>query len=444
MSTTLINVGIVLALILIEAIFVASEIALVTLREGQVRAMAERGRRGAAVARLIADPNRFLATVQIGVTSTALLSSAFGAVTLSEEAKRFLVDRGLNERWAAVIGVVGVTFVISIVTLVIGELAPKRLGLQRAERTALGVAPTLDRIASIVRPLIWFLSRATDVIVRLLGGDPSIGKESISDEELRGLVAAHESLSTEERRVIDDVFAASSRSVAEVMVPRTDVEFLESTLTISRAMKLVGESPHSRYPVIGRSQDDVIGFVHIRDLVLGEGQGDRTRRVIDYLREVKALPGSKKVLAALSEMRRDGQHLAIVFDEYGGTDGIVTLEDLIEEVIGDIRDEYDTQSARSHRLAGGAVEIEAGINLDEFCELTGIKLPLGPYETAGGYVMARLGKLPEVGDVVEQDGMRIVVTEIDGRRTSRVRVVPAPDSTAPSVEPSAGAAAHTQ
>jgi putative hemolysin len=228
------------------------------------------------------------------------------------------------------------------------------------------------------------------------------------------------------------------------MVPRRDVEFLESTLTISRAMKLVGDSPHSRYPVIGRSQDDVIGFVHIRDLVLGDGQGDRTRRVSDSLREVKALPGSKKVLAALSEMRRDGQHLAIVFDEYGGTDGIVTLEDLIEEVIGDIRDEYDTQAVRSHRLAGGAVEIEAGINLDEFCELTGIKLPLGPYETAGGYVMARLGKLPEVGDMVQADGMRIVVTEIDGRRTSRIRVVPAPETAEPAAEPSAGAGAHPQ
>jgi putative hemolysin len=436
-STTLLNIGIVLALILVEGIFVAAEISLVTLREGQVSALAERGRRGVAVARLVGDPNRFLATVQIGVTSTALLSSAFGAVTLSEEAKRFLVDHGLGRGWAATIGIVGVTFIISMVTLIVGELAPKRLGLQRAEGTASALGPTLDRLATLARPLIWFLSRATDVMVRLLGGDPNAGREAISDEELRSLVAAHESLSSEERRLIDEVFAASERSVAEVMVPRPEVEFLEAALTISRAMKTVGEFPHSRYPVIGRNRDDVIGFVHIRDLVLGDGQTDRTRRVSDHLREVKALPGSKKVLAALSEMRREGHHLAIVVDEYGGTDGIVTLEDLIEEVIGDIRDEYDVQGDQTRRLASGEVEVDARINLDEFTELTGLRLPSGPYETAGGWVMAQLGRLPVVGDVVDGAGMRIVVTAVDGRRTSRVRVIAVPDPAQPSVTASA-------
>lgn len=428
MSGTLINVAIVLGLIIIEGVFVAAEIALVTLREGQVKALAEKGRRGAAVARLVSDPNRFLATVQIGVTSTALLSSAFGAVTLSEEAKNFLVDQGLGKAWAAAIGVVGVTLIISIVTLIVGELAPKRLALQRSEGTASLLAPALNRLSALFRPVIWFLSKATDLVVRALGGDPNAGRQAISDEELRGLVAAHESLSTEERILIDEVFAASERTVSEVMLPRTEVVFLEGSLTISRAVKTAGDALHSRYPVIGRSQDDVVGFVHIRDLVLGDGHGDRSRRVSDYLREVKALPGSKKVLAALSEMRREGHHLAIVVDEYGGTDGIVTLEDLIEEVIGDIRDEYDEQAVKTRRLAGGEVEIDARANLDEFTELTGIKLPAGPYETAGGFVMARLGRLPAVGDVALCDGFRIVVTDVDGHRTSRIRIVPLPDA----------------
>jgi putative hemolysin len=422
-NATLINMGIVLVLILIEGVFVAAEIALVSLREGQVRAMAEASKRGEIVQALTNDPNRFLAAVQIGVTSTALLSSAFGAVTLSDTAKRFLVRSGWHEGIAAVTGIVGVTLIISFVTLVLGELAPKRLGLQRAESAALFFAGPLSRIAVAFRPVIWLLSKSTDVVVRLLGGDPGASREPITDSELRGLVAAHESLTNDERRLIDEVFSAGQRSVSEVMVPRTEVIFLEASMTASRGAKLAAESPHSRYPVVGRGQDDVQGFVHIRDLVLGNHR-DRGRTVGDLGREVKHLPGSKNVLAALSEMRREGHHMAIVLDEYGGTDGIVTLEDLIEEVIGDIRDEYDAVTAGTRRLVGGAVEIDGRANLDEVADVAGLQLPEGPYETAGGFVMALLGRLPVPGDEVEHEGYQLRVVEVDGRRVARVLVTP--------------------
>jgi putative hemolysin len=413
-----------LLLIIIEALFVAAEIAMVSLREGQVRALGESGRRGgAAVARLASDPNRFLAAVQIGVTSTALLSSAYGAVTLSDEAKTALEHQGMSSGLAGAIGIIGVTLIISFVTLVLGELAPKRLALQRTEAAATLFAPPLNRIASFFRPFIWLLSKATNVVVRILGGDPSAGREAITEEELRGLVASHESLTNDERRLIDEVFAAGERSVSEVMLPRTDVIFLDASLTVSRATKIASESPHSRYPVIGQSQDDVIGFVHIRDLVLSDA-ADRGKTVGHLVRDVKRLPGSKNVLSALSEMRREMSHLAIVVDEYGGTDGIVTLEDLIEEVIGDIRDEYDANSPDSRRLAGGEIEVEGRINLDELDELTGLKVPDGPYETVGGYLMAELGRLPQVGDLVEHEGYRLAITSVDGHRTARVRVTP--------------------
>jgi putative hemolysin len=431
MNGTVLNVCIVLALIVIEGLFVGAEIALVSLREGQAKSMAESGRRGQAVARLMADPNRFLAAVQIGVTSTALLSSAFGAVTLSESAKDALIDNGVGETLAGVLGIVGVTLLISFVTLIIGELAPKRLALQRPEGVAMLFGPILDRMARLFRPLIWLLSRSTDLVVRVLGGDPHANRESISEEELRGLVAAHESLTTDERRLIDDVFAAGERSVSEVMISRTEVVFLESGLTVSRAVKQAGDSPHSRYPVIGQSSDDVLGFVHIRDLIMGapgvEPSTNRSLVVGDLVREVKVLPGSKKVLAALSEMRREGHHMAIVVDEYGGTDGIVTLEDLIEEVIGDIRDEYDSEDSSARRLTGGIVEVDGRCNLDEFAEYAGFELPEGPYETAGGFLMARLGKLPQVGDRVEISAHRVEVLEIEGRRASRLRVEPLPE-----------------
>jgi putative hemolysin len=431
MNSLPLNIAIVLALILIEGVFVAAEIALVSLREGQVRAMAERGRRGQAVARLVRDPNRFLAAVQIGVTSTALLSSAYGAVTLSDSAKDALIKQGWSKGWAAAIGIIGVTLAISFVTLVLGELVPKRLALQRTEAAAQLFAPPLARIATFFRPVIWLLSKSTNGVVRLLGADPGAGREPISDQELRGLVAAHESLTSDERRLIDEVFAASERTVSEVMLPRTDVIFFEATMTVSRAAKLAGESPHSRYPVIGRSQDDILGFVHIRDLVLGgPANGDRgdrpdhSRTVGELLREIKLLPGSKNVLSALSEMRRERHQLAIVLDEYGGTDGIVTLEDLIEEVIGDIRDEYDAATVGARRLIGGAVEVDGTVNLDELAELTDLELPDGPYETVGGFLMAELGRLPLVGDVVPAGGYQLAVIALDGRRAARVLVSP--------------------
>jgi putative hemolysin len=422
----LLNVGIVLLLIIIEGVFVAAEIALVSLRESQVKALAETGRRGAAVAKLVADPNRFLAAVQIGVTSTALLSSAFGAVTLSEDAKKALMRHGWSEGLASVTGIVGVTLIISFVTLVLGELAPKRLALQRAEAAAKTFAPPLSGVASFFRPVIWLLSKCTDGIVRLLGGDPDAGREPISEEELRGLVAAHESLTTDERRLIDDVFSAGERSIDEVMIPRTEVTFLEASQSISKAARVAADSPHSRYPVIGRDQDDVLGFVHIRDLLLPSLRHDRDRTVTSVTRDVKRLPGSKQVLSALSEMRREGHHLAIVVDEYGGTDGIVTLEDLIEEVIGDIRDEYDEDSTEARRLAGGEVEVDGKLNLDEIAEISGVQLPEGPYATIAGYVMAELGRLPKTGDSVEHDGIRVTVVRTEGRRAARVRLTPRP------------------
>ena len=217
------------------------------------------------------------------------------------------------------------------------------------------------------------------MLVRLLGGDPKDSGESISQEELRDLVAAHESLSSDERRLIDEVFRAGEREVREVMTPRTEVGFLDASMTASRAAKQVADSNWSRFPVAGRDQDDVVGFVHVRDLFLPNHPAGRAATVGDLAREVKRLPGTAGVLTALSEMRRENQHLAIVVDEYGGTDGIVTLEDLIEEVIGEIYDEYDAEVAPEARQPpGGPREVDGLLNLDDFTEATGLELPDGP------------------------------------------------------------------
>jgi putative hemolysin len=417
---TLASIGLVLLFVVVGGTFAAAEIALVSLREGQVKALAERGRRGRAVARLAADPNRYLAAVQIGVTLAGFLSAAFGAATLTDDLAPVLEDAGLSEGVAGAVALVGVTLVISYVSLVVGELAPKRLGLQRAEGVALATAATLDRIATLSRPVIWVLSRSASALVRLFGGDPSAGGAAISEEELRGLVAAHESLDADERRLIDEVFAAGEMQVREVMVPRTEVAFLDAGLTVTRAVKEAQAQPHSRYPVVRGSSDDIVGFVHVRDLMGAAGR--RGVKLSDLAREVKMLPSTKPVLGALSEMRREGAHLAVVVDEYGGTAGIVTLEDLIEEVIGDIRDEYDVGDDQPRQLRGGDVEVDGLLNLEDFADRTGIPLPEGPYETVAGFIVKLLGHLPTVGEQVEVAGARLKVTSLDGRRVETVRV----------------------
>jgi putative hemolysin len=428
-SDVWLSIVMVVAFVLIGGAFSGAEIALVSLRESQVRAMAESGgRRGQAVQRLLSDPNRFLAAVQVGVTLAGFFSAAFGASTLSQPLARWLVTRGVSEGLAGTLALVLVTIAISYLSLVVGELTPKRLALQRAEGWALLVAAPLNAIAKLFRPLIWLLSKSTNLLVRLLGGDPKLSGESISQEELRDLVAAHESLSSDERRLIDEVFRAGEREVREVMTPRTEVKFLEASMTASRAAKLVADSNWSRFPVVGRDEDDVIGFVHVRDLFFPHHPAGRAATVGDLAREVKRLPGTARVLTALSEMRRENQHLAIVVDEYGGTDGIVTLEDLIEEVIGDIYDEFDEGGEEEGKQPpGGAREVDGLLNLDDFAEVTGLKLPDGPYETVAGYVLAELGRLPEVGDEIEVDGRTITVLELDGRRISRLRVGPPPE-----------------
>jgi putative hemolysin len=413
---------VVLALVLVEALFVAAEIALVSLREGQIRALADKAGRGQRVAALVADPNRFFGAVQIGVTTTAILVSAFGEATLGHPVGSAFAGAGLSKGLADVLGFVVVVGAISYVTILLGELVPKRLALQRAEGAALALGAPLDRLARVLRPVIWLLSVSTDLFVRLLGGDPSVSRENISEEELRELVTAHEALTRDERALIEEVFEAGERQLREVMVPRTEVDFLDAGWSVARAVRVAQSLPHSRFPVVRGSHDEVVGFVHVRDLYGPTGGARRNAKVGDLVRDVLLLPATKQLLPTLSEMRRSGQHLAVVVDEYGGTAGIVTMEDLIEELVGDIRDEYDVADDEARRLRGGDVEVDGLLNLDDFAEATGHELPEGPYETVAGCLMSRLGRVPRLGDAVEVDGLRLKVSRLDGRRVARVRV----------------------
>lgn len=413
------DVVIVLAIIAIGGFFAAAEMALVSLREGQIRALAKRGKRGQRAARLAHEPNRFLSAIQIGVTVATLFSGAFGTVTLAADLERVLAHR-FSPHVASVIAFLVVTLAIAFLSLVLGELAPKRIALQRQERISLFAAPILDRIATLATPLVWLLSISVNLVVRLMGGNPKAGRGVMSSDELRDLIAGQQSLTADERHIVGEVFDAAKRQIREVLVPRTEVEFLPASMPLAQASSIAARATHSRFPVFEDSYDDVVGFVHARDLI--KPDRDVTARVGEVKRPVKMLPISKTVMTALSEMRRDHAHLAIVVDEYGGTAGIVTLEDLVEELIGDIQDEYDVEGHPSRRLLTGELDVDGLMNLDDFAEQTGIELPDGPYETVAGFLLAALGHLPETGEWADADGTRLTVTELDGRRISRVRV----------------------
>ena len=402
MNGTLANIGLVVVFVLIGGLFAAAEIALVSLRDSQARGMASRGKRGRVVAELNQDPHRFLAAV--------------------------LVGWGVPERASEPVSLVLVTIAISYLSLVLGELVPKRLALQRTESFALVLGPPIDKISKVFRPVIWLLSVSTNAVVRLLGGDPDARTEQMSDEELRELVNAHETLGEEERRIVEDVFEAGDRQIREVMIPRTEVDFLDAGTPVYRAAREALHQPHSRYPVIRGSADDVIGFVHVRDL-LDPDMANRSVRVGELARDALVLPWTRPILAALADMRREGSHLAIVADEYGGTGGIVTMEDLVEELVGDIKDEYDVDESETTRHRGGDIEVDGLLNLDDFEDETGIELPEGPYETVAGFLMARLGRLAVVGDSVDFEEHRIVVREVDNRRIGRVLVTVVPPET---------------
>jgi putative hemolysin len=422
-STPLISsILIVVGLIVTGALFVAAEIALISLRESQVKQLALRGKRGAIVAKLAANPNRLLGALQVGVTLTGFLSAALGAEKLGVYVIPWLEDIGMQSNSAATASLIGVTLVIAYFSLVFGELVPKRLALFRTEQIALASAIFIDFVANLFRPIIWVLSHSTNLIVRLFGIDPKEQRTAISEEELLDLVAGHAALTDEERYIVEEVFNASERQVHEVMVPRTEVDFMDASLTVGKAIALAIEKAHSRYPVVRGSSDEVIGFIHVRDL-LDTSLANSNAKIQELARNIMYLPGTKAILPALTEMRKQRQHLAIVLDEYGGTDGIITLEDLVETLIGDIRDEYDSDELEiSEESHTGDFEIDGLISLEDLHEESGVELPEGPYETAGGFVMHYLGRIPVEQDIVGVNGVRITVLSMEGKRAGRLLI----------------------
>jgi putative hemolysin len=419
-SNLWVNIALVVFFIFLGGAFAASELALVSLRESQLAALAKRGRRGMAVVKLARDPNTFLGAVQIGVTLSGFFSAAFGATALAPVLEQPLRSAGIDPTVAGVVAVVSMTLVVAYLSLVFGELAPKRLALQRAEGFALAVAPVIAGMAVALKPLIWLVGSSSDSVVRLLGGDPAKRSEELSDEELMSIVESHEGLGEEQREILADVIDAAQQSLVAVMRPRGEVESIRSTLTIAQARKQIRPLPYSRYPVITKSLDDCESFVHVRDLMWAK---DDTQKVGQVARAIPILPASMRVFPALTHLRAEGKHIALVVDEYGGADGLITLEDLVEELIGEVYDEHDS----ADRLIREQVLLPSGTypgdtSLRDFEEATGVALPKGPYHTLAGYLLAELGRIPQPGEEVTVDRVSLTVSDMDNRRIVSVEV----------------------
>ncbi len=396
------ELGLVAILIVVNAAFAGSEIALISLRPSQIDRLQDRGRAGRALARLAADPNRYLATIQIGITLAGFLASAVAAVNLAEPIRPWF---GVFGNAANFVAIVVVTLVLTFVTLVLGELAPKRIAMQHPEGWALVVSRPLNLLATASRPVVWLLSASTNLIVGLTGGDPDRQREDITEDEIRDIIAAQVSLTPEEKQVISGALEVGERTLRQVLVPRHAVFALPADMDAQVALREIVASGHSRVPIFRTSPDTMFAVVQLRELI------DRPGTIAGAGTPLPTFPESLPVLSALRELQRARQQMALVVDEYGGIEGIVTMEDLVEEIVGEIYDEYDRDVAAVVRQPDDSFDLAGSFPVHDLEDL-GIEVPKGPYTTVAGLILEELGRIPAPGESVDIEGWRLTATEV--------------------------------
>jgi putative hemolysin len=417
------EIGLVLLLVVINAAFAGSEVALISLREGRLRRLEQEGEQGRLVARLARDPNQFLSTIQIGITLAGFLASAAAAVSLAQPLLPLLDFLG---RAAEPVAVLLITVVLTYLTLVVGELAPKRIALQRPEAWARRAARPLAVVSTLTRPAVWLLSKSTDLLVRLAGADPDQQREEVTEEEVRDMIVTGGVFRPDQRRLLNEAIEIGERRLSEVLVPRREVVAIPAEATIQEATRILLQSTHGRAPVYRGDLDKVLGLITLQDLVAADGEGT----VADCVRPVLALPESLGVLEALRRLQASRGQLAIVINEYGGTEGIITVEDLLEELVGEIYDEFDPDFRRVQYRPDGSIVVPGSFPVHDLPDL-GVSLPEGDYATVAGLILERLGRIPEEGDAVEVDRWRLEVLGMDRNAITRVRLFPLGGETRP-------------
>ena len=414
MSVVWLQLGLIAVLVGVNALFAGAELALISLNQSQLQRMRLAGGAAAIAARLADDPTRFLSTIQVGITFAGFLASAVAAVSLAEPLIPPLED--LIGRAAEPTAVILVTVALAFLTLVLGELAPKRIAMQRAEGWARIAGRPLLLLAQGARPVVWLLGATTNVIVRLAGVDPAAGRQPMGAEEIRDVIASTAALQPEQRRMIAGAFESSELTVREVLVPRREIVSLRSDAPVSEGIARLRESRHTRAPVIGEDLDHVLGTVHILDLI------DAGGTVGEHARETTLFPEFVRVIDALRQMQAERLQMAMVVDEHGGIDGMVTVEDLVEEVVGEIFDEFDPKVTAARREPDGSIVVRGEFPLHDLDELDVLLDVDGPYTTVGGLIMDRLGRVPEVGALIREGEWTAEVTSMRRLAVRTVRL----------------------
>jgi putative hemolysin len=437
-SFPFVDLVVILLLTLLEGFFVAAEIALVSIRRSRVDQLVEEGRPGARrVRRLLDEPGRFLAVSQLGLTVIGFFASAYAAVNLAQGLADLFEGAGMDAGTASALALIIVTVSLALFTIVFAELVPKTLALANSERFAISLSLPIEFLARVLSPVIRLLTGVTSAIAGMFGAHAT-EEAQITAEELRLIVergGEQGVLEAEEEQMITAVIELGSRRVHEVMIPRIDIAAIPATATMDEAINTIVDQGHSRIPVYEESIDEIVGILYAKDLLplLRELTEDRPN-LRSLLRIPVYIPESMTVDDLLHEFQRRKVHIAIVLDEYGGTAGLVTIEDLLEEIVGEIQDEYDEEEPMVVRLSDDEARVDGRASVDDLAEIFDTNLALedeDEYDTVGGLIYHRIGGIPSPGDRVEVDGLVLTVESTDGRRVGKVLVARVPGAPGP-------------
>lgn len=417
-----------LVLIAVNALFAATEIAVISLNETKVRRMAEGGdRKAAKMLRMVTEPTGFLSTIQICITLAGFLGSAFAADNFSDKLVNWLINdcevSGVSPSALDTISVIIITLVLSYFTLVLGELVPKRIAMKRSESIARAVSGLMIGMTTVLRPVIWLLTVSTNGVLRLCGIDPEDNAEEVSEEEIIMMLDEGEeagSIESGEKELIKNVFSLNDTTAEDVMVHRSQVAFLKRDDARTTLLNEIAESGYSRFPVYGENIDDIVGILYAKTYLTAQSRGERCE-MKDFLMPPRFVHASTHINRILLDMQREHAHMAVVVDDYGGVIGIITLEDILEELVGEIWDESDEVIENIRERSDGSYDINGSTRLSDMCESIGCSID-SEADTVGGWVTEMLGGIPESGESFECGGMHVTVESTDERRVLKVNV----------------------
>ncbi|MBQ9993602.1 MAG: HlyC/CorC family transporter [Clostridia bacterium] len=438
---TVTSLIVLVLLTLVNAFFSMSEIAIITLNDNKIKRLAESGHKAAArIVRLTKNSSGFLATIQVGVTFAGFLSSAFAANSFTEDFAHLLSSIPFIGAVAHSIATVVITLLLSFFNLVFGELVPKKIAMQRAEQISYAVSSVLLFIGSAFKPFVWLLSKSTNAVTRLVGLDPNAEEETLTEEEILMMVDVGGEkgvIEESEREMIENIFEFGDTTASEIMTHRTEVVAVEDTDTVADVVRLAMEEGFSRIPVYREDLDDILGILYVKDLLryVGDCSGGQVVAT-DIMRPAYFIPENKRLDNLFSEMTERKVQMAVVIDEYGGTAGIITMEDLIESILGNIQDEYDNEDEEISQVSDNCFTVDGTTSLDEVSDLIDIELPEGDYDTVAGFIVTSLERIPKQGEhpTVTVGRATLTVQEVEDRRISKIMIVvepkPEPDEDA--------------